>query len=219
MTQQHGGVAAIMKNPNGDNLPASVGPYAVGIDLNIATYIMKSSQIEYVYYILKGGKKVDQSKMPEVHVSLPRIANSWGPNFAPHEDDLESIPDTTLTFTPNAAGSQASSCNGGSYAAGQTTYNPETMAESSVALMIGVVDSSCKIKISQESAGEGVDCATCLNKINDGSIFANGDAFNGKVIIIKADDIYCAHEFIDVTKVVQDKEWERLAISMKTSLL
>ena len=48
---------SIAKNPNGDNLPASVGPYAVGIDLNIATYIMKSSQIEYVYYILKGGKK------------------------------------------------------------------------------------------------------------------------------------------------------------------
>ena len=215
MTQQHGGVAAIMKNPNGDNLPASVGPYAVGIDLNIATYIMKSSQIEYVYYILKGGKKVDQSKMPEVHVSLPRITNGWGPNFTPHEDDLESIPDTTLTFTPNAAGSQASSCNGGSYAAGQTTYNPETMAESSVALMIGVVDSSCKIKISQESAGEGVDCATCLNKINDGSVFANGDAFNGKVIIIKADDIYCAHEFIDVTKVVQDKGGEGLVISMR----
>ena len=69
MTQQHGGVAAIMKNPNGDNLPASVGPYALGIDLNIAVYIMKSSQIEYVYYILKGGEKLDQSKMPEVHVS------------------------------------------------------------------------------------------------------------------------------------------------------
>merc|ERR1712167_120560 len=186
-----------------------------GIDLNIAVYIMKSSQIEYVYYILKGGEKLDQSKMPEVHVSLPRITNGWGPNFTPHEDDLESIPDTTLTFTPNAAGSQASSCNGGSYAAGQTTYNPETMAESSVALMIGVVDSSCKIKVSQESTGEGVDCATCLNKINDGSIFANGDAFNGKVIIIKADDIYCAHEFIDVTKVVQDKGGEGLVISMR----
>merc|ERR1712188_67911 len=92
------------------------------------------------------------------------------------------------------------------------------MAESSVALMIGVVDSSCKIKISQESAGEGVDCATCLNKINDGSVFANGDAFNGKVIIIKADDIYCAHEFIDVTKVVQDKGGEGLVISMRDGI-
>ena len=53
-------------------------------------------------------------------------------------------------FLRSAKWRLASSCNGGSYAAGQTTYNPETMAESSVALMIGVVDSSCKIKISQE---------------------------------------------------------------------
>lgn len=215
LTQKHGGVAAIMRNPTGDTLPLSVGPYTLGFKLSVAVYIMKSSQVEYIHYILRGGNKGIGGTVPSVHLSLPKITNGWGPNFTPHEDDLESIPDTTLSFTPKASGNQANSCNGGSYPAGQTTYNPSSMVESRVDLTLGVVDGSCKLQATKENEGAGVDCATCLSKIDAGTVFINDESINGKVILIKADDIFCAHEFIDITKVVQDKGGKGLIISMK----
>eukprot|EP00943_MAST-04B_sp_MAST-4B-sp1_P004781 g4781.t1 len=218
ITQQHGGVATIMKNPNGDRLPASIGPYSVGIDLKVALYIMKQSQINFVYHVLEGRTKGDKNNAPEVHVSLPQITNGWGPNFSPHEDDLESIPDTTLRFTPQASGSKASSCDGGSYPAGQTTYNPDTMAEAPIVLAAGVVDQSCNLIASGQRAGEGVDCVTCLQKLSNGSVFTNDNDLNGMVVLIKANDIYCAHEFIDVSKAVQDVGGKGLILSMRDEL-
>merc|ERR1712036_16797 len=92
------------------------------------------------------------------------------------------------------------------------------MAEAPIVLVAGVVDKSCKMIASGQNTGEGVDCVTCLRKISNGTVFTNGNDLNGMVVIIKANDIYCAHEFIDVSKAVQDIGGKGLIISMRNQL-
>ena len=214
LTQKHGGVAVIMKNPQGtDRLPRSIGPYTTAVQLNIGLYVMKSSHVGHIQYVVSGRNTV--SSLVSVHVSLPRVSNGWGPNFRPHEDDQNSLPDTTLTFVSHASGSQALTCSGGSYPAGQATYNPDSMAEQSAALVSAVVDDSCKVQTTPDGVRQGQDCAVCLAKVVDGTVFSNANGFIGKAIILKADDIYCAHEFIDLTKIIQDKGGQSMILVMR----
>merc|ERR1711871_1496819 len=116
---------------------------------------------------------------------------------------------------PQVSGSQGSACSGSSYPAGQATYNPNTMAKKSVAVVSAVVDPSCRLQTSADNVGQGQDCATCLAKVVDETVFSNANSFSGKAIILKADDIYCAHEFIDLTKVIQDKGGESMILVMR----
>ena len=95
------------------------------------------------------------------------------------------------------------------------TYNPNAMAKKSVAVVSAVVDSSCRLQTSADNVGQGQDCATCLAKVVDGTVFPNANSFSGKAIILKADDIYCAHEFIDLTKVIQDNSGESMVLVMR----
>ena len=89
------------------------------------------------------------------------------------------------------------------------------MAKKSVAVVSAVVDPSCKLRTSPDDVGQGQGCATCLAKVVDGTVFSNANSFSGKAIILKADDIYCAHEFIDLTKVIQDNGGESMILVMR----
>ena len=66
-----------MKNPQRtDRLPRSIGPYTVGVQLNIGLYVMKSSHAGHVEYVMAG--RNTGSSVVSVHMSLPRVSNGWG---------------------------------------------------------------------------------------------------------------------------------------------
>jgi hypothetical protein len=201
LAQEVGAAGVIMMYPSGDNLPQSVGTFTVPYEITIPQFVVKRSHARYWEDVLTGTSKASGI---QIHMVLPAIKNRWGPAYTPHEDDMQSLPDTALQFwgsTNTGERSSDSDCSLDDINGGQATYNPASKPEFSAPLVLASVDPSCEALGDQH--GQGRDCTSCMQKLQSSTAILNAAELSGKVALLFGKDMYCAHEYIDITKAIQ----------------